>query len=1118
MSHIKRIAHYSLWGAALLTLLTVGLHFLMPYLINTQMVRERLLARVAPLISGDVDFDTIGLALFPLPHVTVSGVRIERPDQLKVGVDAVSLYPHLRSLLQGRLAIGSAQAVSPDVTVHLPAATEENATPDDTGTAIGLMVLLTRLGTDGRLSFENGRLEIRRAATVLLRLAELNLSVHAPEDILHAELQGQMDVIDQFRIAMTFPRPASNPEASSPITLTIEARRADAGQLRERLLEFIPTAATWTVLDIIRNGTIETVTLATTATSWDSLGRLETLTVSGQMVDGHIRVPGAALDLAAVTGEVTIADGVLTAHRVTARLGATTADQGTLTLELLHRPLSMNLDIALDADLSQLPPILTRVVRQRNVLDELDRLQRVAGRATGKLALQGAVTDLAVTATAETISLAVDYDRLPHRLEIAAGQIRYTGDALQISGLQGRLRSSTFDNVAAEVRWRDTPWIDMKQMAARIACDEILPWLIPHIEQRFGEGIIQEPGGHVRLVNARFSGPLTDPARWQFSGNGALENVRVTSAGFPGPITVTRGRWELRDDRLSISETRLVLLDATIEGTATIAPVGAERPAVTVSLNGTLERQAVQWLHQWLQAPEPLEMPAPIVIPQMNIAWPVEGILAIQGTVELPAGLTLEGTLNTGPDLFDLRQLSFADAHSEGTLAIRFNGPEATRRVRFQGRLAQRTLSSFWPVPGPNDGWIDGHLAMQWTAEAPGAAEIEGDIEVTDWMMPPTLWASLLIHRLHLSGNNAQLEIHALDLSWHDQRAALQGKATIAQEVLELDLALSADALDLNRLLQAIPASQQGKQSTEAPPGPGLPRVQGTIAMSVGRLNYGHYQWEPMQATLNWDHERAEMVITEAYLCGISTVGQLTWAADGLAMTLTPSAENQALRYAGGCLTGAPSTERLEGTYAVSGRLASTGTSAEELIRNLEGVVYVDIVDGRLYNIGEAGLFTNLLSFLTLNNLVRGELPNMRERDFHYHRIYLQLRFQDNRMVLDEADLFADAFNMVGEGTMDLLSRQLDLTVLVSPLTTLDTLIRHLPIVGRILQGTLVAIPMGIKGPLHNPQVMPLSPKSVGTRLLGILERTLQAPFRLIEPILPGTPERNHRGQGGPTQ
>jgi hypothetical protein len=260
------------------------------------------------------------------------------------------------------------------------------------------------------------------------------------------------------------------------------------------------------------------------------------------------------------------------------------------------------------------------------------------------------------------------------------------------------------------------------------------------------------------------------------------------------------------------------------------------------------------------------------------------------------------------------------------------------------------------------------------------------------------------------------------------------------------------------------------------------------------------------------------MVITEAYLCGISTVGYLIWSADGLTMTLTPSAENLALRYAGGCLTGAPSTERLEGTYAVSGGLASTGTNAEELFRNLEGVVYVVIVDGRLYNIGEAGLFTNLLSFLTLNNLVRGELPNMRERDFRYHRIYLQLRFQDNRVVLDEADLFADAFNMVGEGTMDLFSRQLDLTVLVSPLTTLDTLIRHLPIVGRILQGTLVAIPMGIKGPLHNPQVMPLSPKSVGTRLLGILERTLQAPFRLIEPILPGTPEPNNRGQDEPTQ
>jgi hypothetical protein len=264
---------------------------------------------------------------------------------------------------------------------------------------------------------------------------------------------------------------------------------------------------------------------------------------------------------------------------------------------------------------------------------------------------------------------------------------------------------------------------------------------------------------------------------------------------------------------------------------------------------------------------------------------------------------------------------------------------------------------------------------------------------------------------------------------------------------------------------------------------------------------------------LAFDRQWAHLTVTEAEVCGVSTVGTLEWAPGGMQLTLVPSAQNQALRYAGGCLTGAPSTERLEGTYTVSGGLTATGDSAGALISNLQGTVDLDVKDGRVYNIGEAGLFTNILSFIKLNNLVRGDLPNMRERDFKYRSMELKLRFQGSQVELREARLIADAFNLVGEGTVDLPSRQLDLTVLVSPLTTIDAIIKHIPIVGRILQGTLVAIPVGVRGPLSDPQVLPLSPKAVGARLMGILERTLKAPFRLIEPILPSAPERNDDAQ-----
>jgi hypothetical protein len=58
---------------------------------------------------------------------------------------------------------------------------------------------------------------------------------------------------------------------------------------------------------------------------------------------------------------------------------------------------------------------------------------------------------------------------------------------------------------------------------------------------------------------------------------------------------------------------------------------------------------------------------------------------------------------------------------------------------------------------------------------------------------------------------------------------------------------------------------------------------------------------------------------------------------------------------------------------------------------------------------------------------------------------------------------------------------------------------------GHILQGTLIAIPVNIRGDISNPKVRALSPAAFGSRAMGILERTLKAPVRIVEPVLTDT-------------
>jgi hypothetical protein len=71
----------------------------------------------------------------------------------------------------------------------------------------------------------------------------------------------------------------------------------------------------------------------------------------------------------------------------------------------------------------------------------------------------------------------------------------------------------------------------------------------------------------------------------------------------------------------------------------------------------------------------------------------------------------------------------------------------------------------------------------------------------------------------------------------------------------------------------------------------------------------------------------------------------------------------------------------------------------------------------------------------------------------------------------------------------------------VAPLKTVDSVVKKIPIVGGILGGTLVSIPVRATGDLTDPKVSALSASGVGSELLGIMKRAFKLPFKVIEPF-----------------
>jgi hypothetical protein len=94
---------------------------------------------------------------------------------------------------------------------------------------------------------------------------------------------------------------------------------------------------------------------------------------------------------------------------------------------------------------------------------------------------------------------------------------------------------------------------------------------------------------------------------------------------------------------------------------------------------------------------------------------------------------------------------------------------------------------------------------------------------------------------------------------------------------------------------------------------------------------------------------------------------------------------------------------------------------------------------------------------------------------------------------------------LFSQGEIDLVNNRIDVVVAVAPLKTVDWIVRNIPILGYILGGTLVSIPVKVQGDLDDPVIFPLDPVEIGAGFLGLMKRTLNVPFKIIQPLFKGS-------------
>ena len=159
-------------------------------------------------------------------------------------------------------------------------------------------------------------------------------------------------------------------------------------------------------------------------------------------------------------------------------------------------------------------------------------------------------------------------------------------------------------------------------------------------------------------------------------------------------------------------------------------------------------------------------------------------------------------------------------------------------------------------------------------------------------------------------------------------------------------------------------------------------------------------------------------------------------------------------------------------------------------MRGLTGTLHTEMREGR---VKKFALLGNILSFRGIASV--GE---MTKDGFPYRSMTARGHFAGGRFLVEEAFFDSDAVRLAAHGRVDLLGADSQLTVLVGLLTRVERFAGAIPIVGDVFGGSMAALPMSVVGDVRKPTIVPLGPRAVSDQLLGIFERTLKLPGKLL--------------------
>ena len=721
-----------------------------------------------------------------------------------------------------------------------------------------------------------------------------------------------------------------------------------------------------------------------------------------------------------------------------------------------------------------LPQAIALAQRHMSGLDSIESLEgRLSVNIRASLAKQWHA-QVEATASDASVKLA----QLPWKLSVQGAQIAASEKELHISGLSGALGESSFSQVAARLDLGKPLRLTAGSGRATLKLEQWLPWL----RQQAPIEEVAQLSGDVDVTLNRMALRFDRPAAVDFDALAVPRLVSVGLKSLPAAAAISGGSMRVDASQVRLDKVEVAMLDARTVVSGTVAMKG---PSVELALaEGTLGEKIVQWALARGEVPARFEPRTPLRFAAKRIAWAPNAPLQADASVDFEGGPSVAVVLAWQPGKLDLRRLAIKDARSDAVLSASTGG--ALLQASFSGTLDGATIASTLRLPQGESGVARGKLRLDFDRQRPRRSRVQGTVRVDALDLTWLAGAKVLVKSIDFNAEDPNLRIAEAHLEWEDQPIKLSGLVRRTDEGPVIDARLESTGVIVERLLpkeKTAGTSQPGESKLWPLP------ITGRVEVRAGFVQYQHHKIAPLEGNLILERQRARLQLRQARLCGISFPLAGEAAPDGYAVSTQITMQNEPMDQAMRCLTG--NAMDITGSADLRADLSSHG-KVEDLIRNLTGTAQAELRKGR---VKKFALIGNILSLRDI-----ASLGGMKEDGFAYRSMSANGHFQGGEFLLEESFFDSDAARLAATGKIDLLGANSRLDVLVGLLTTVDRVAGAIPLIGDVFGGTLTGLPVSVSGDIRDPRVVPLGPRAVSDRLLGIFERTLKLPGKLVAP------------------